>query len=47
MSEISENFIAEILRQILSVIVYLHQKNLIYGNLNPEVLLLEKTEDRL
>lgn len=33
------------MRQVLSAIVYLHQKNLIYGNLNPFVLLLEKDEN--
>jgi serine/threonine protein kinase len=47
LSEMTENLAAEVCRQILSSIVYLHSKTLIYRNLNPEVLLLETDENIL
>ena len=41
LSEMTENLAAEICRQILSTIVYLHSKSYLYRNLSPDVLLLE------
>ncbi len=41
----SENLAAEICRQLLSTIVYLHSKSYLYRNLRPEVLLLETDEN--
>jgi serine/threonine protein kinase len=43
--EITENNGAEIIRQILSAIVYLHSKNLIYKGLSLDVLLLETNDN--
>ena len=40
-NKMTENMGAEITRQILSTMVYLHSKGFVYGNLSPEVLLLE------
>ncbi len=45
LSEMTENLAAEICRQILSTIVYLHSKSHIYRNLSPDVLLLESDEN--
>lgn len=42
LSEMTENLAAEIYRQILSTIVYIHSKGLIYRNLSLDVLLLEE-----
>lgn len=33
--QMTENMAAEITRQILSTMVYLHSKAFVYGNLNP------------
>lgn len=41
----TENLAAEICRQVLSSIVYIHSKSHVYRNLNPEVLLLETDEN--
>lgn len=41
----TENLAAETTRQVLSSIVYLHSKSLVYRSLNPEVLLLEGEEN--
>jgi serine/threonine protein kinase len=41
----TENLAADILRQILSAIVYLHSKNLIYRGLSMDVLLLESNDN--
>ena len=41
----TENLAAEICRQILSTIVYLHSKSHIYRNLSPDVLLLESDDN--
>jgi len=40
----TENLAAEITRQILSAIVYLHSKQLVYKGLSPDVLLLESDD---
>ncbi|CDW87290.1 protein kinase domain containing protein [Stylonychia lemnae] len=45
LEQISENLAAEICRQILSTIVYLHSKSQVYRNLSPEVLYLEVEEE--
>jgi 5'-AMP-activated protein kinase catalytic alpha subunit len=45
MTEMTENLAAEVCRQILSSVVYLHTKAFVYRNLNPEVLLLETDEN--
>jgi serine/threonine protein kinase len=45
LTEITENLGAEIIRQILSAIVYLHSKNLIYRGLSMDVLLLESNDN--
>ena len=37
----TEKFAAEITRQILSTIVYLHSKGFVYGNLNPSMIMLD------
>ena len=37
----TENLGAEIIRQVLSAIVYLHSKNLVYKGMSTDVLLLE------
>lgn len=47
LSEMTENLAAEVCRQILSSIVYLHSKSLVYRNLNPDVLLLEADDNIL
>ena len=44
MSEMSENLAAEICRQLLSTIVYLHSKSYYYRNLSPDVLLLKSAD---
>jgi len=41
----TENLAAEIGRQILSTIVYLHSKSHIYRNMSPDVLLLESDDN--
>lgn len=38
----TENMAAEITRQILSTMVYLHSKGFVYGNLNPQVIQLDE-----
>ena len=38
---ISETMIAEVARQLLSVIVYFHAKGIVLGSLSPEVILLD------
>lgn len=45
LSEMTENLAAEICRQILSTIVYIHSKSHVYRNLNPDVLLLENDDN--
>ncbi|CDW71305.1 protein kinase domain containing protein [Stylonychia lemnae] len=45
LTEMTENLAAEICRQILSSIVYIHSKSYVYRNLNPDVLLLETDEN--
>jgi serine/threonine protein kinase len=45
LSEMSENLAAEVCRQILSSIVYIHSKSHVYRNLSPQVLLLEEDEN--
>lgn len=41
-NQMTENMAAEITRQILSTMVYLHSKAFVYGNLNPAVLMLDE-----
>lgn len=41
----TENLAAEVCRQILSSIVYIHSKSHVYRYLNPSVLLLEDEEN--
>ena len=41
----TENLAAEVCRQILSSMVYIHSKSHVYRNLNPDVLLLENDEN--
>lgn len=45
LTEMTENLAAEVCRQILSSIVYIHSKSHVYRNLNPAVLLLEDEEN--
>lgn len=35
LSEISENLVADIIKQTLSAVVYLHLKNFMFGNISP------------
>lgn len=37
----TEKLAAEIVRQLLSTMVYLHSKGFIYGNLSPKVVMLD------
>lgn len=38
----TENMAAEITRQILSTVVFLHSRGIVYGNLNPQVIMLDE-----
>lgn len=38
----SEKLAAEIVRQLLSTMVYLHSKGFIYANLSPQVVMLDQ-----
>ena len=40
----NENLAAEIIRQVLSTMVYLHSKNYVFQCLSPSVLFLEKDD---
>lgn len=43
----TENLAAEVCRQVLSTMVYLHSKSYVFKNLAPDVLMLENDENIL
>jgi serine/threonine protein kinase len=43
----TENLAAEVCRQVLSTMVYLHSKSYVYKNLHPDVMMLENDEENI
>ena len=45
-TELSENLVSDIIKQLLSAIVYLHMKNQVFGNIVPDMIRLASVPDQ-